>query len=387
MILYVSNATAYPLFDRLFAAGKICSGYQMQKFNSNLIEGISLHRDIEAVSVLPYKNRSAKGIREEYKGVDFYCTPSLAGPLHKPFNLLSCFLALISKVVAERPECLIVDAVAKTPLYASLAVGRLFRIPVIGIVTDFLGMLDPENPENTEPNPGRMGECDAFVLLTEQMNCIVNPMGKPYIVVEGVASNTLPDLAGDGRSAAKTVFLYSGSLWKRLAGIEYFIEGFISAGLENAELHLYGMGELVPWIEDVSLNNPSVRYMGCVPNEEMVKLQSEADFLVNPRPSTGAFCKYSFPSKTIEYLSSGTPVLMTRLPGVPSEYFDYVRVIEPETSEGARESVLEAVSLSLGRRKDIGMEARRFIEERKSARMQAGRVVDFCDRVAKEFTA
>ena len=387
MLLYVSNATAYPLFDRLFEAGKISSGYQMQKFNSNLIEGISLYSEIEAISVLPYKSRNAKSTRERYKGVDFYCTPSLAGPLHKPFNLLSCFTTLVSRVVAERPACLIVDAVAKTPLYASLAVGRLFHIPVVGIVTDFLGMLDTEDPESAEPNPGRMGECDAFVLLTEQMNRVVNPTGKPHIVVEGIAANELPEIAGDGRRSDKTVFLYSGSLWKRLAGIEYFVEGFISADVKNAELHLYGTGELVPWIEDISLKHPSIRYMGCVSNEKMVKLQSEADFLVNPRPSNGAFCKYSFPSKTMEYLSSGTPVLMTRLPGVPSEYFDYVFVIEPETPDGAKEAVLDVAKLDDERRKAIGAVARRFIEEHKSARKQAGRVVDFCNRVARGMTA
>ena len=57
--------------------------------------------------------------------------------------------------------------------------------------------------------------------------------------------------------------------------------------------------------------------MGCVTNDEIVRLQCEATLLVNPRPSDKEFCKYSFPSKTIEYMASGTPVLMTKLPGVP----------------------------------------------------------------------
>lgn len=381
MLLYVSNATAYPLFDKLFADGKINSGYQMQKFNSNLIEGLSLYEELKAVSVLPYQDVNAGSIVETYHNVEYTCVPSVKGLLHKPMNVIACIAAMLKISRREKPRCIVVDAVAKAPLYASIAVGRMLRIPVIGIVTDFLGMLNPDDSENMQPNPGRMGECDAFILLTEQMNDVVNPHGKPYIVVEGLAANSLPDLGVTRKADGKTIFLYSGSLWKKLAGIEYFVEGFLSANIPGAELHLYGTGELVPWIQEVGKVHPCVKYMGCVPNEKMVKLQCDADFLVNPRPSTGAFCKYSFPSKTIEYMTSGTPVIMTYLPGVPDEYFDYVLAIDPETPSGAKASIEQACSIDLNTRNQMGVKARRFIEDNKSARLQAKRVVSFCDEL------
>ncbi len=50
-----------------------------------------------------------------------------------------------------------------------------------------------------------------------------------------------------------------------------------------------------------------------------------------------------FLQKNIEYMASGTPLLTTKLPGMPKEYYPYVFLIENESVEGyakALESVL-----------------------------------------------
>ena len=38
---------------------------------------------------------------------------------------------------------------------------------------------------------------------------------------------------------------------------------------------------------------------------------------VNPRQNNEEFTKYSFPSKTMEYLASGVPVVAYKLDGIP----------------------------------------------------------------------
>ena len=45
---------------------------------------------------------------------------------------------------------------------------------------------------------------------------------------------------------------------------------------------------------------------------------------MNPRSADAEYTKYSFPSKTIEYLATGVPVVMNRLPGIPEEYEYFV---------------------------------------------------------------
>ena len=50
-------------------------------------------------------------------------------------------------------------------------------------------------------------------------------------------------------------------------------------------------------------------FKGMVPNKIVVEDQLKATLLVNPRPSIGEFTRYSFPSKNMEYMVSGTPMV------------------------------------------------------------------------------
>lgn len=52
-----------------------------------------------------------------------------------------------------------------------------------------------------------------------------------------------------------------------------------------------------------------IQYLGSIPHDEILQLQRTASLLVNPRTPEGIYTKYSFPSKTMEYLASGTPTL------------------------------------------------------------------------------
>lgn len=370
MILYMSNATAYPIYDGLFKQGIVSSGYQMQKFNSNIITGLGKKEQLTALSALPYANVEHPRIDREIDAVRYIAIKNRTGAAHKPSNLLNLYLEGARVIREHRPRCILCDAIAVSPCYISQVLGRQFHIPVIGIITDLPGMLLSQG-RGAEKGIARMRNFDGFVLLTEQMKDVVNPNKKPALVMEGLCADQLPEVYTGARE--KTL-IYAGSLWKKDAGIEYLVEGFLKANIAGYELHLYGTGELVPWLEEVGKEHPSVRYMGCVTNGEMVALQRRAALLVNPRPSKEAFCKYSFPSKTIEYMASGTPVLMTRLPGVPKEYFDYVYTIEDETPEGVCAALRAVLGQDAEQLSAFGKEARQFVSENKGCTAQCDRL-------------
>ena len=70
-------------------------------------------------------------------------------------------------------------------------------------------------------------------------------------------------------------------------------------------------------------NNEKIKYFGVIDFESILLRQKNTDLLINPRPSIDEYTKYSFPSKIMEYMASGTPVLTTKLSGIPMEYYDY----------------------------------------------------------------
>lgn len=373
MILYMSNATSYAVYDELFRTGKIKSGYQMQKFNNNLIEGLGKIEQLTAVSALPYAGEKADRINKEINGVRYIGIKNSTGFLHKPANLFWLYMEAERIIKKNNIRYIVCDAIALSPCFVSKLLGKKFKIPVVGIVTDIPGMLSEE-----KDSIKRMQNFDGYILLTKAMNEIVNPYSRPYIIMEGLCSSEIPELYLQKRNK---VIIYSGSLWRKDAGIEYFIKGFLKAQIPDYEFHIYGTGELVDWIKEISKRFYNIRYMGCVTNDEMVKIQSKSMLLVNPRPSDREFCKYSFPSKTIEYMASGTPVLMTRLPGVPEEYFNFVYTIDREDSNGVS-NILKKILLQPEEEiLKIGEKARNYVSLNKSQKRQCERIYRFLNQL------
>ena len=88
----------------------------------------------------------------------------------------------------------------------------------------------------------------------------------------------------------------------------------------DVELWICGSGDAKDIIEDEAQKDSRIKYFGLVDSQTALKMQHQATILVNPRTSDGEYTKYSFPSKNMEYMVSGTPVLTTDLPGMPKEH-------------------------------------------------------------------
>ena len=72
---------------------------------------------------------------------------------------------------------------------------------------------------------------------------------------------------------------------------------------------------------------------------------------------------------------SGTPVLTTMLPGMPSEYNDFVYFISEETIEGYKGALTTVMGIPHEILVDKGERARTFVLESKNNIKQAERIV------------
>ena len=88
------------------------------------------------------------------------------------------------------------------------------------------------------------------------------------------------------------------------------------------------------------------------------------------------FTQYSFPSKTIEYMSTGTPVLMQQLPGMPQEYCNYIYLYEEDTEESLQQAIKNLTVQSKNILENKGLTAKRFIVENKNAKKQVQKIIE-----------
>ena len=120
---------------------------------------------------------------------------------------------------------------------------------------------------------------------------------------------------------------------------------------------------------------PNVVFHGTVSVDTVVKAELEAALLINPRPTQEEFTKYSFPSKNMEYMVSGTPVLTTNLAGMPEEYKQYVYLFAGETPEEMAQRFREVLSLPEEERNEKGAAAKAFVLTNKNNAAQTRKIL------------
>ena len=219
---------------------------------------------------------------------------------------------------------------------------------------------------------------DRFVLLTEAMYSVLNVGKRPYIVMEGIVS--VKDVATINsnddqlpKNKGKKIIMYSGTL-ALTSGILDLLNILDDVPDEDMELWICGAGEAEEMIRETASADTRLKYFGYLSLEEVAALQQQATILVNPRKPEYAYTKYSFPSKTMEYMLSGNPVVMYKLPGVPDEYSDYVSFVNQ--NESLVECIQRLLSLNEGSRYELGNRAREFVLKNKGSEFQTARLID-----------
>lgn len=218
---------------------------------------------------------------------------------------------------------------------------------------------------------------DGFVLFAEPMRERIHIGDSKYTVIEGVAS--IDDL--NVSSVSKEHFImYAGTLHRNI-GIENIIDSLEYIDDKALKLKIYGTGELEEYIKSKAAQDSRIIYGGFISRKDLFEEQKKALALVNARNPKDAYTRYSFPSKTFEYLYSGTPFVTTKLLGIPDEYSEFLY----ETKNDLPESIAKVINGIIDEDKNVilerGLRARKFIEKQKNKNNQARILRDFLQEI------
>ena len=222
-----------------------------------------------------------------------------------------------------------------------------------------------------------LNRIDSFVLLSKYMAPYLKIENKPWTVLEGIFDDT--DDASPQVKEENITILYSGTLAIRY-GIKNLLQAFMEIDNYNYRLWIFGDGDGRAVVENCAINDKRIIYFGQKARNEILKHQKQATILVNPRTTEGDYTKYSFPSKIMEYLASGTPTIMNKLQGIPDEYFKYCYIAENNYVSGLKNKIVEVASLTAAEREQFGQKARNFILQNKNAKVQTQKIIDLINR-------
>lgn len=397
-LLYVSTLCSKAMESYLLKTASDNVGMAIQKFHRLLSIGISKQPDcqIEALSIIPvvstnHKRRVWKIDKDTINSFACHYIPFFNYPIIKELNVFLFTLLWISKwsfTNNKQYKIILIDILSLTQSIASLVMSKLLNLKIVAIVTDIPEYLTLSGQSKTIKTSLYkiiikmiIMKFDGYILLTWQMNKVVNRKKKPFIIMEGLVDIEMRTFQIQLKVNDQIQnIVYAGSL-NKIYGIDTLLKAFIGLKERNLRLHFYGTGDMEESIKKYSLIDSRIVLHGLVSNEEIVKVETMATLLVNPRPSTLKLTEFSFPSKTLEYMASGRPVLMNNLPGMPSEYLNYVYIFDNESVKGYYNSLYRILKKEHEELYIFGNQARDFVLAKKNNLLQAERVVSICQEI------
>ena len=378
-ILYAVTTCSDRVYRQLFSEVKVKPAFQSQKYHRLLIEGLAANADVDVIANAPVNRSNLSqayvALPEETEGgARYHYIPAIRNPVLK-LAAVAAGTFFKTLTMARRDTAVVVDCLNRTTAFFALLAAKLRCCRCVGIITDLPDMLGGGRFSKKMAN-FVIRHCTDYVLLTEAMNDYIQNPGKPYVILEGHSDIAMKEKepSMEKKTPVRTVF-YAGGV-SRQYGLADLTEGFLQADIPNTRLEIYGPGDYVKELQQIAEKDSRVFYGGMLLNTQIVAKEQEATLLVNPRPTHEEFVKYSFPSKTMEYMASGTPVLTTRLPGMPREYYPYVDFIEEESADGiaaALKKVLAASDEELFRK---GKAARDFVLDGRNNVVQAEKLLN-----------
>lgn len=385
-LLYISALSSNRLINEIYKKSGKNPGFAVQKFSRLLVKGLIAHgADVVALSNPPATEdrRKVSYGEETEEGVHYKYIPFLNVALLKHLCLFAYAFVyvLLWGCRHRREKAIVCDVLSISVCMGALLASKINRVRSVGVVTDIYGlMVGNAKVSWTVRFAAYLNQCyvssfNRYVLLTSQMNGCVNPKGKPHIVMEALCDLSMAehDVQDEEKASPRTV-IYAGGISERY-GLKMLAEAFVRANIPDARLVYYGSGPYVEEFKKLCTAHPNLEYRGVAPNEEIVAEELKAALLVNPRPTMEEFTKYSFPSKNMEYMASGTPLLTTKLPGMPEDYYPHVYFFEEESVQGYADALKKVLSLPADTLYAKGVQAKRFVLQQKNYVTQAQRVL------------
>ena len=367
-------------------------GYAGHKFGRLVIKGLTQNGIVvKSLSAIAMNRSMSKKIfwnlsNEEENGICYKYMPFINLPVMHTVGVIvyTFFYVLFWGFKYRREKFIYTDVINTGLCVGALLASRINGLRIIGCMTDMPGLMVESSTNMKEKsiyarishriNKNMISKFDAYIFLTQQMNEVINTKNRPYIIMEGlVDSEITPDNTNNPTNEVS--FFYAGGLHKRY-GLGMLVDAFHKLPYDNCRLVLYGSGPYVDELKEICSKDPRIEYRGLAPNEEVVEGEKKATILVNPRPTNEEFTQYSFPSKNMEYMASGRPLLTTKLPGMPKEYYDYVFLFEEESTDGYYKTLDRMINTQREELDQKGVEAQKWVLKNKNNIVQTKRIID-----------
>ena len=328
-ILVFSSAMTESDFAKYQDAAKIKPNPSNQNFYNKLIKALAINNNVAVVSHRPLvkgmfkQNTLYQDFAIDGK-VKYYYTYNRCG---KSFKILKEKQSIEKSAIKAIDDfisndfIIVTDTLRVNLLKAAKKIAKQYGVKIVGMLTD--------NPFNLSSGSSfvrnmlkkEVSSLDGYLSLTHNLVNVFNEH-LPSYVFEGLVNEE-----NEGKKdPIHNYFYFGGSLYERY-GVKTLVDAFHETNL-NCKLVLAGSGPLDKYIEQLAEDDYRILYLSQISKEKNFAYMRNSIANINPRPLDKKLDEESVPSKLIEYLSVGTPVISTKYPKLYSLFKDDVTWID-----------------------------------------------------------
>jgi glycosyltransferase involved in cell wall biosynthesis len=298
------------------------------------------------------------------------------GPLQPLTQLFSMLLHLAGRW-KQRPDGLVVANPLTRMAVPAMLFSALWHIPMVIIVSDL-------TPPSATRSPLRRLQQLCQMLITRSASGVVvfsSHTGRdlrrhrPWIRMVRPPGQDLLDINANPPASTQPTAYFAGTL-AEVSGVNLLLEAIERIPNPDYRFWFSGRGPLDERIRALAAHDARVTHWGFVSREKYLELLRTAAVLINPRPSRLPENRYNFPSKLMEYMAAGRPVISTATSDVAEHYADAVVLLDDETPERLAQLIQQVCEMSANEQMKLGQRARRFVQDETWMR-QAQRILDF----------
>ena len=363
-IVYFTTAQREKDYRSFMNLWKIPLNSSNQNFHNKFIRALSINNQVDVISVRPFsrsktKVLSLKADTVQDGNITWRYLKRSGNKFHRMFSITPQIKKILKKEDLS-DAIFITDTINPSLIRAVKKANKKYKRPILGVCTDSPSNISGTRRSYTLYLLSKSNDLDGYIALTEGLSDLFNPNNKPRYIFEGVVEDEVS--SSTPAKETKPYFFFGGALMERY-GVYNLIEAFKQLNNPDIDLYICGHHGDKDRLKNAIKGVSNIKNLGLLPVNKVLDYEKTAIACINPRPFSEDLDRFSIPSKTLEYMSMGRPVISVRNTILMQKFPHEVVWIDSAEVVDIKNAMRNVLAMSEEQKNHIGKEAKKRVHD------------------------
>ena len=353
-IIYFTTAQDEKDYRSFINIWKIPLNASNQNFHNKLIRSLAINNKVEVISIRPFSNSKTRvlSLKKETKSdgnITWHYIKRWGGKIYRTLTINPDVGKILNGMDLSE-SVFLTDTINTSVVNTATKMAKRYKRPLIGICTDSPSNISGTSRSYTLHLLKAAEHYSGVIALTEGLKDLFNPENKPSYIFEGLVEDRKYEKYGENK---KPYFFFGGALMERY-GVYSLISAFQKLNNEDVELYICGHHGNKERLKEAIGGSSNIKFLGLLPVNKVMEYEYNSLACINPRPFSEDLDRFSIPSKTLEYMSMGRPVISVKNSILKEKFPEDIIWIESSNEKDILSGLKKGLDMTEVERENIG---------------------------------